>query len=326
MADNENKNNEPIYHPSSRPGDEASLEEFFEGTDQIKQDKIEIQDKGPRRTVKIIKHDNNSGMGEQAPYSITRKFNWGAFLFNFIWGLKYKKFVLLLIPIFCCIPYGFIISMAMCIWAGIKGNQWAWEEVQYKDEKDFNNSQQSWVKAWAVFAGIIFVMGLLASLIFGENKKNKEDTSFHIEDYNPIMTLELKIPDKIYEQTDSNDNHADFLLSSKYIIYWLRASNKLTEKNLEYIKEDFQANKDNLKDKFILYPDLKSLNDENTNFVSMDIEAICINGSNCIDEWLYNTCNTGYCILNPSKRTYYKIRTKESLIPKAMTLIKKWGK
>lgn len=326
MAYSEDKNNEPVYHNSHDPEDETTLEEFLDGSDHIKRDKIEITDNGPRKTVTIIKHDNNSGMGEQAPYSISRGFNWGAFLFNFIWGLKYKKFALLLTPIFSCIPYGFILSIVMCIWAGIKGNQWAWEEVQYKDEKDFHNAQQAWVKAWAVCAGIVCIIGIIASIITGGHKQEDQNLSFNIEDYNPIMTLELRIPDKVYEQTDSEDNHAEFLLNQNYIIYWLRAENKLTRKNLEYIEKDFAANKDKLQGKFILSPDLKSLNDENTNFVDMDVEAICINGSDCIDEWLYKSCDTGYCIINPSKRTYYKIRTKESLIPKAITLIKKWEK
>lgn len=320
----ENEYEQPIYHPSKHSADETTLEEFFEESDQIKQDKIEIQEKGPRRTIQITKHENNSGMGEQAPYSISRKFNWGAFLFNFIWGLKYKKFALLLIPLFCCIPYGFIISIIMCIWAGIKGNQWAWEEIQYKNEKDFHNAQKSWVKAWAICAGIISIIVLAISLVQKNNTPKTESPKFNIANYNPIMTLELTIPENVYNATDSKDNHADILLSPKYIIYWLRASNSLTEKNLEYIQQDFNKNRDKLEDKFILYPDLKKINDKNSNLVDMNIEAICINGSGCIDEWLYENCNTGYCIINPTKRTYYKVRTKESLIPKAITTLNKW--
>lgn len=297
--------------------DETTIEDFL--------DKVTIEKKENKK-VFIVKHDNNSGTGEAAPDSIANKFNWGAFLFNWIWGIKYKKWVLLIILVLAFIPYGFIAGIVMCLWAGMKGNQWAWEEVQYKDEKDFHKAQQSWVKAWAVCAGIICIIGIAAFITTDKNKQEDKNLSFNLEDYNPIMTLELKIPDKVYEKTDSEDNHAEFLLNENYIIYWLRAENKLTRKNLEYIKKDFEANKDNLQGKFTLSPDLKSLNDENINFVDMDIEAICINESGCIDEWLYKSCDTGYCIINPTKRTYYKIRTKESLIPKAITLIRKWGK
>lgn len=311
MSDLEN-NNLP-------PEDETSIEAFLE-EDAVKKDKVEVIKK-EKRTVTIIKPDNNSGMGEPAPYSIAKKYNWGACLFNWIWGLRYKKFGLLLVPLFCIFPYGFIAGLVICIWAGTKGNQWAWEEVEYKDETDFHNAQKSWVKTWLIIAGILLVSTLPFVII--NSKKEKVDAEMKIEDYNLFTSLELKIPDKIYEETTTDDNHSDILTSNKHIIYWVRPKNELAERNKEYIEEMYNIKKEQLKDKFVLYPDLKGMSENNTDLVDMTLKGNCIN-STCVDDWLYSNCNRGYCIINPKTRTYYKIRERSMVIPKAVSLIKKW--
>ena len=49
---------------------------------------------------------NNSGKGGDYPVVklVTDKFNWGAFLFTWIWGCHYKKWITLLIIPACLIP------------------------------------------------------------------------------------------------------------------------------------------------------------------------------------------------------------------------------
>ena len=138
---------------NNKPKKEITLEEFV---NQTSKDKIKVERKETKK-VTIHKRENNSGMGEPAPYTISRQFNWGAFLFNWIWGIKYKRWSLLIIPILLFIPYGFLISIIASIWAGTKGNQWAWEEIEYKDEEDFHHAQKAWVKAG-------FIIGLICLL------------------------------------------------------------------------------------------------------------------------------------------------------------------
>ena len=57
--------------------------------------------------------------------------------------IKYKKWSLLVILPLIFIPYGFIAAFVMALWAGAKGNQWAWEEVIYKNEEDFHKARKS---------------------------------------------------------------------------------------------------------------------------------------------------------------------------------------
>lgn len=310
MTDSDNNY---IGHQSDNVGEEFLVD--MPG----RQDKITVKQKVQKK-VRIDKIENNSGMGEQAPYSIAKNFNWGACLFSWVWGIRYKKWALLTIPALMFIPYGIVICIVMSFWAGINGNQWAWEEVEYIDEKYFHNAQQQWVKVWGVLT--CFIAVIVAPFII-DYIKSPADTDFSVETHQFLSTLELSIPDEYFELTDATDNHASFLWADNNIVYWVRPDNNLTRKNKQYIEYRFQKNKNELKDKFVLAPDIKQLSDKSSAIRNLELEAKCKNEV-CIDTWLYNKCNKGYCIINPQTRKYYKVRTKESLIPKLKTLTKKW--
>jgi len=276
------------------------------------------------RQIHITEHENNSGMGEEAPYSIAKEFNWGAFLFSFIWGFKYKKYVLLLVPITFFLPFGFLLAAFLCFWAGIKGNQWAWEEVQYIDEEDFHKAQRAWVKAWLVMFGIFALFTLPLGIEFSKKYRAvKKVEDVEMDYYKFFSTIEMNIPDEIYKKTVSSDNHYDILTSNKNIIYWVRPENERTEKNLNYIKARYDEAKSQIGNKYVLYPDIKKLTDNYSSIKNLEVDAICANDT-CIDKWLYKNCAKGYCIINPRARKYYKIRTKERVIPKAKSLKGNW--
>ncbi len=87
-----------------------------------------------------------------------RKFNWGAFLLNWIWGVMHKKYITLLILPASIIP--FIGPLALAIWFGFKGNQWAWESKDWESVEQFNEVQTNWVRVWL----ILFILGLIFTL------------------------------------------------------------------------------------------------------------------------------------------------------------------
>ena len=304
---------------NNKPKKEITLEEFV---NQTSKDKIKVERKETKK-VTIHKRENNSGMGEPAPYTISRQFNWGAFLFNWIWGIKYKRWSLLIIPILLFIPYGFLISIIASIWAGTKGNQWAWEEIEYKDEEDFHHAQKAWVEAGFII-GLICLLAVSPIIISKiKSLELQKDIDLGISYHKFLSTTELSIPRDVIIQTDSSDNNSDILTSDKFIIYWLRPSNERTLKALSFIQTQFNKNKDTLEDKFVLRPDIKTLSDEYSHIVRLELEPKCKNEV-CINTWLYKKCNNGFCIINPKKQTYYKVRTKENIIPKALSLKKKW--
>ena len=320
---NNNENEKNFNSIEEEDFEETTLEEFF--------DKVVVKEQKVQRKVVIIKPDNNSGTGDDAPESISKKFNWGAFLFNWIWGIKYKQWILLIILLLLFIPYGFIPALLMAFWAGMKGNQWAWEEVQYKNEEDFHQAQKAWVKWWFIILGTILVISGIVWLTLP--KKQQQEISS--QSYSFFTSKELDIPQEVYDDTATNDNYADMLMSDKYTIYWLKPKNEFTLKNKDLIEKEFEENKDLLQDRFVLKYDLIELKDENGEInnsdninedeKNLDVEATCIKpDSLCIQAWLYRTCNNGYCIINPKTKKYYKVRGKENVIPKAIRLLKTW--
>ena len=89
---------------------------------------------------------NNSAV----PDSI-KKWNWGAFLLNCIWGVCngiYWPLISLFIP-----GSGIIISLIL----GINGNEWAWKAKEWKSESEFLECQRKWTIAGWVAALVMFV-------------------------------------------------------------------------------------------------------------------------------------------------------------------------
>lgn len=93
-----------------------------------------------------------------------QKFNWGAFLLTWIWGIgnkTYIAFVIFAVSLLNIIPFvGWIAPLAFSIWLGIKGNEFAWNNNHWDNLEQFNNVQRK----WAMWGGI--VIGISIFLIF----------------------------------------------------------------------------------------------------------------------------------------------------------------
>lgn len=84
-----------------------------------------------------------------------KKWNWGAFLLTFIWGIGHNvmRSFLVFIPF-----YGFYEWFLL----GTKGNRWAWEKRKWESIEQFRQSQRSWAK-WGIIVASILVLIVLAS-------------------------------------------------------------------------------------------------------------------------------------------------------------------
>lgn len=103
--------------------------------------------------------ENTSGQGARAeiPDEI-RRWSWGAFLLNWIWGLGNKVYIALL----CLIPY---VNIIMVFVLGAKGNEWAWRNKKWDSVEHFKKVQKVWAY-WGI--GIIaatFLLSILAAVI-----------------------------------------------------------------------------------------------------------------------------------------------------------------
>lgn len=81
------------------------------------------------------------------------KWNWGAFLLTFVWGIAHGVFrsVLVLVPI-----YGFYEWYLL----GRNGNRWAWERRRWESVERFRQSQRGWAKAGIVVVVVLFLLVL----------------------------------------------------------------------------------------------------------------------------------------------------------------------
>jgi hypothetical protein len=66
-----------------------------------------------------------------------RKWNWGAFLLSWIWGLGNKTYIALL----CLIP---VVNLVMIFILGARGSEWAWKNRKWESEGQFTRIQGLW--------------------------------------------------------------------------------------------------------------------------------------------------------------------------------------
>jgi hypothetical protein len=89
------------------------------------------------------------------------RWNWGAFLLNWIWGIGNSTFIALLtfIPFF---------GLAMPFVLGARGSAWAWRNGRWDSVEHFNRVQRKWA-IWAVvlwLAAIAAFGGLFGSVFY----------------------------------------------------------------------------------------------------------------------------------------------------------------
>ncbi|WP_421725566.1 cytochrome c oxidase assembly factor Coa1 family protein [Bauldia sp.] len=76
------------------------------------------------------------------------RWNWGAFLLNWIWGIGNSTYIALLM----FIPG---VNLVMVFVLGARGSRWAWRNRIWADEDHFRRTQRNWARA-----GVIVLVGL----------------------------------------------------------------------------------------------------------------------------------------------------------------------
>lgn len=103
--------------------------------------------------------ENTSGQGKLAtvPEEI-RGWNWGAFLFSWIWGIGNSVWIALL----ALIPYvGFVMNIVL----GVKGSEWAWRNKRWDSIENFKRVQRTWAKVGIIIVVVSVVLVFLAVII-----------------------------------------------------------------------------------------------------------------------------------------------------------------
>ena len=101
--------------------------------------------------------DNSSGQGPLAavPPEVDR-WNWGAFLLNWIWGIAHNTWIALLM----FVPG---VNFVMPFVLGARGSLWAWRNRSWESVGHFRRAQRAWA-LWGVgllLAGLVVVAAAL---------------------------------------------------------------------------------------------------------------------------------------------------------------------
>jgi hypothetical protein len=116
--------------------------------------------------------ENTSGQGKAAtvPAEIDR-WNWGAFLLNWIWGLGNGTFIALL----ALVPFvGFVMIFVL----GAKGSAWAWRNRKWDSVEHFRHVQRIW--GFAGLAVLVAVVLLAVVLYFSVTSILKSSEAYRL--------------------------------------------------------------------------------------------------------------------------------------------------
>jgi hypothetical protein len=103
----------------------------------------------------------------EEPYTPTSQdlsnWNWGAFMFNWLWAICNGIYWPLLLILLNFIPYvGPIAVFGICVYLGVKGNEMAWNAKTWPSWESFKETQHKWAVAILWVFGISLLITIAA--------------------------------------------------------------------------------------------------------------------------------------------------------------------
>lgn len=98
---------------------------------------------------------------DEMPVELDR-WNWGAFLLNWIWGIGNNTFIALL----TLVP---VVGLVMAFVLGARGSRWAWRNGRWDSVEHFKRVQRAWAK-WGVvvwICAIVLFGGIFGGVFYG---------------------------------------------------------------------------------------------------------------------------------------------------------------
>lgn len=88
--------------------------------------------------------------------------NWGAFMFGWIWGVGNRCYL----PLLSLVPFVGFVWLFVC---GACGSKWAWQSGYFKTPEEFNKTQSTWSRAGVIGCLVwvaLFIMYILFITLF----------------------------------------------------------------------------------------------------------------------------------------------------------------
>ena len=122
-----------------------------------------------QRVIPIEKTDQRPVNPMPTTPSILNTWNWGAFCLSWIWGVCNGIYWPLIMIASNFIPYiGVLLSLAICMFLGIKGNEMAWINAKQKgtDVYSFESTQGIWNMVGLILFFVFILLGVLSGILF----------------------------------------------------------------------------------------------------------------------------------------------------------------
>ncbi|MDR1778481.1 MAG: ribonuclease G [Clostridiales Family XIII bacterium] len=114
---------------------------------------------GYRATPTIDNPQYQPYYGEDFVPEEVQRWNWGAFMYSFIWGMGNRAYMSLLV----FVP---LLGAAWPFVCGAIGNQWAWKSGHFKDLGTFLAVQETWNRAGFVGFIVMLITMFLSIMLF----------------------------------------------------------------------------------------------------------------------------------------------------------------
>lgn len=152
---------EPISEPNEEPVKELVEEPIEEPIKEPIKEPIQSTSQTQKATLdepQVGLANSEFQRGNQEVPQEIKKWNWGAFSLNIIWGIGNKTYL----PLLYLIPLFNLVWVFIC---GFKGNEWAWRDGNYTDVETFKQVQKTWSRA-GIAMFIIQIVIILLYLVF----------------------------------------------------------------------------------------------------------------------------------------------------------------
>ena len=177
------------------------------------------------------------------PQNNVIKFNWGAFLGTWVWGIFNKSWVTLwAIPLF--FTAGFLPFMLIC---GLKGNEWAYKNKKYDDVEAFHKSQSNQAIVWTSLTPILVIIGsflFTIGLIFivGTVVNSNPDYITNLE--NKLVKLETSFAKSNFDKIELTDDEYNFYINPKvWVSFSKKQKSTLFQSAVAYVYSDLKIEK-----------------------------------------------------------------------------------
>ncbi len=185
------------------------------------------------------------GTTSNKPKDEVIRFNWGAFLGTWIWGLFNKApITLLMIPLFFTTA-----SLPFALLCGIKGNEWAYKNKKEDvDLEKFHRGQKNQAIIWSIFIPIVYIVLFIfifvtLGMAIGSYAKTHPDFKANIEK-NIKTYQEISIKSYFSDIKQKGDEY-QFYIDPKT---WKRMSNSAKMSAFNSAKEYVEAQTPSKKD------------------------------------------------------------------------------